>query len=76
MDVYARGQVGADRGQKARDGVELSGLLAETAARNAAQEADGVRVTRVVEDFLGRSLLDELACVEHADAFAHLPDDA
>ena len=37
------GQVGADRRQEAGDRVELAAVLAQPAARDAAQQADGVR---------------------------------
>ena len=48
-------------------------ILAHAAARNAAQEADGVRVPRVLRaPCSAGALLDERAGVEHADAVAHL----
>ena len=75
VDVDACGQVDADRRQEAGDGVELAAVLADPAAGDAAQQADGVRVARVLEDLLGRAFLDELPRVEDADAFARLPDD-
>ena len=73
---HARRQVRADRRQVARDRVEAAAVLAHAAARDAAQEADGVRMPRVVQHLLGRALLDHLAGVEDADLGAHLADHA
>ena len=60
-DEDAAGQHRADRRQEAGDRVELAAVLAEPAARDAAEQADGVGVPRVLEDLLGRPFLDELA---------------
>ena len=51
----ARGQLAEVR-QEARNRVEPTVVLADAAARDAAQEADGVRVTRVVEHRRRRGL--------------------
>ena len=51
-------------------------VLAHAAARDAAQEADGVRMARIVQHLLGAALLDHLAGVQHADLRAHLADHA
>ena len=75
VDVDAGGQVDADRRQEAGDRVELAAVLAHATARNAAQQADGVRVAGVLEDLLGGAFLDELPRVEDADALAGLADD-
>ena len=58
------------------DRVEPAAILPHAPARNAAEEADRVRVTRILEDGLHRSLLDEATGVEDADPGAHLRDDA
>ena len=70
------GQIRADRGQVARDRVQSAVILAHAAARDAAQQADGVRMPRIVQDLLGRAFLDHLARVEHPDPRAHLADHA
>ena len=70
------GDLGPEARQEARDRVEPAVVLADAAARDAAQQADRVRVARVLEDRLDRALLDEPAGVEHADAVAHLRDHA
>ena len=70
------GIVGAEARQEARDRVEPAVVLADAAARDAAQEADRVRVARILEHRLDRAFLDEPAGVEHADAVAHLRDHA
>ena len=59
-------EVGPDRRQEARDRVELAAILAKPTAWDAAEQADGVRVTGIVEDLLGLPFLDELARVQHA----------
>ena len=51
-------------------------ILSDTAARDAAEETDGVRMPRILEDRLDRAFLDEPARVEDADARAHLRDHA
>ena len=50
--------------------------LVGVAARDAAQQPDGVRMARVVQDLERRPLLDELAGVQHPDAVAHPGDHA
>ena len=47
-------------------------ILADASSRNAAQQADGVGMTRILQDDIDRPLLDEAARVEHADRVAHL----
>ena len=68
--------LGAEARQEAGDRVEAALVLADAAARNAAQEADRVRVPRILEHRPDRPLLDEPARVEDADAAAHLRDHA
>ena len=51
-------------------------ILAHAAAWNATEESDRVRVPRILQHVLDGSFLDESARVEHADAIAHLRDDA
>ena len=68
--------LGAEAREEAGDRVEPAVILAHAAARDAAQQADRVRVTRVLEHVLDRALLDEPPGVEHADAIAHLRDHA
>ncbi len=50
-------------------------ILAHTPPRDAAQQPDRVRVTRVFEHGLGVALLYKPPRVEDAEAAAHLPDD-
>jgi hypothetical protein len=71
----AAGQVGAEAGEEPGNRVQRRLVLAHAAARDAAEEADGVRVPRVAEDLLCDALLDEAAGVEDAYALAHLRDD-
>ena len=73
---HAARQIGADRRQVAGDRVQAAVILAHAAARDAAQQADGVGVPRIVQHLLGSALLDHLAGVQHADARAHLADHA
>jgi len=54
----------------------LPWVLPRAAARNAAQQADRVRVARVVQHLLDRSFLDEPARIKDPDAVAHLGDHA
>ena len=61
--------------KEAGDRVERGLVLADASARDGAEEADGVRVARVVEDLLGGAFLDQATRVEHADSLAHLRDD-
>ena len=63
-------------GRRARDRVEPALVLAHAGPWQAAQQADGVGVARVLEDVAGRALLDQPPGVEHADAVAHVGDDA
>jgi len=72
----AGGQRRADQGQGARDRVEAALALGGAAARQAAQEADGVRVLRVVEHLAGDALLHDAARVHDADAVAGAAHDA
>jgi hypothetical protein len=65
----------AGRRKKPRDRVQPTSILALTSAGDAAEEPDGVGVTRVLEDLARRPLLHELAGVEDADPIAHLGDD-
>ena len=76
VDEDASGELGAELRQEAGDRVEPAVVLADAAARDAAEQADGVRVPRVLEDRLDGTLLDEPAGVEDADAVAHLRDRA
>ena len=63
-------QLGADQRQRAGDRVEAAlGLVGPTTGQ-AAEQADGVGMLRVVEDLGRRALLDDLAGVHHADAIA------
>ena len=62
--------------QEARDRVEAAVFLACPRRGNAAQQADRVGVAGIVEDRLGRPLLDQLAGIQDADALAHLRDHA
>ncbi len=71
----AAGKVGARRRQEAGNGVEPAVVLPLPAPRNAAEQADRVRVARVVEQRPRRAFLDQLPRVEHSDAVAHLRDD-
>ena len=72
----AAGELRAEAREEAGDRVEPAVILADAAARDAAQEADRVRVARILKHRLDRAFLDEPARVEHADARAHLRDDA
>ena len=74
VDEHAGRQVGPELRQEARDGVQPLLVLADAAARQAAQQADRVGMARVVEDVVDGALLDEAAGVEHAHAVAHLGD--
>ena len=74
VDVDAGGQLGAERRREPRDRVEPLAVLAHAAAWDAAQQPDGVRVPRVVEDRVDRALLDQPPGVQHADAVAHPRD--
>ena len=72
----AAGELRSERWEEARNRVQPAVVLANASTRDAAQQADGVRMARVLEDRLDRALLDESPGVEHADAVAHLRDDA
>ena len=62
------------RRQEAGDRVQPPVVLALTAARDAAQQPDRVRVARLVEHLLAGALLDQFAGVQHPDPVAHLGD--
>ena len=64
----------AELGQEAGDRVEPPVILAYASARNAAQQADRVRVARVAEHRVDRTLLHQSSCIEHADPVTHLRD--
>ncbi len=74
MDEDARREVCPNGRQEARDRVELAPVFPEPTARDAPEQADGVGVPRIMEDLLGRPLLDEFPRVENADVRARLPD--
>ena len=82
--VHERAAVGEDAPgdrcpelwEESRDGVQPPGVLADAATRDAAQQADGVRMARVLEDGLDGPFLDEAPPVQHADPVAHLRDHA
>ena len=73
---HAARELDAERRQEAGDRVEPAVVLAHASARDAAQEADRVRVARVAEHRVDRAFLDQPTCIEHADAVAHLRDHA
>ena len=75
VDEHAGRQMRAELREQSRDGVEALAVLARAAARDAAQQPDGVRMARTLEDRPDRALLDEPPGVEHADAVAHPRDD-
>ena len=56
----AAGKVGARRRREAGNGVEAAVVLPLPASRNAAEQSDGVRVARVVEQRPRRAFLDQL----------------
>jgi hypothetical protein len=66
--------VGPEIGQEARDRVEPGDVLAQAATRDAAEEADRVRVPWVTQNALRLSLLDDPTGVQDADAVAHASD--
>ena len=72
---HAAGQLLPHVRHEAGNRVEPAVILADAAARHAAQQADRVRMARVGEHRRRPPLLDEPPGVEHADAVAHLPDD-
>ena len=74
VSEHAAGELGAEAGEKAGDGVQSAMVLAHATARDAAKQPDGVRVARILEDRLDRSLLDEASRIEHADPGTHLGD--
>ena len=76
VDEHAPGELDAELRQEAGDRVEPAVVLADAAARDAAEQTDGVGVPRVLEHRLDGTLLDEPAGVEDADAVAHLRDRA
>ena len=69
-------ELDAERRQEARDRVQAAVVLADAPARYAAKQANRVRMARVLENGLHRSLLHEASGVEHADPVAHLRDHA
>src|SRR5262245_53353339 len=75
VDVYARRQGGADLRQRARNGEQWALGLAHAVAGQALQQPERVRMAGPLEDLDGIALLDDLACVHHADPVAHRPDD-
>src|SRR6185436_5978773 len=62
--------------EEARDRVEPPVVLAAPRAWDEAQQTHRVRMPRLAQDLGDIAVLDELAGVEHADAVAHLADDA
>ena len=72
----AAGEVHSERWEEPRNRVQPAVVLANPSARNASQQPDGVRMAWVLQDRLDRPLLDESSGVQHADAVAHLRDDA
>ena len=76
VDEHAGRQVRADLRQVARDGREGALRLADAVARQRPEEAERVRVLRMLEDCLRVALLDDLAGVHDADPVTHRPDDA
>ena len=64
----------AERRQRAGDRLQGCVGLVHAEARHAAQQPHGVRVPRVGEDLLGRSLFDEPPGVQDADALAEAHD--
>ena len=76
VDEDAGRQVRADLRQVAGDRRQRALRLADPAARERPEEAEGVWVLGVLEDCGGVALLDDLARVHHPDPVAHRPDDA
>src|SRR5258708_34767028 len=64
----------AGSGQETGDCVEAAVVLALAGLRYAPEQADRVRVARLLEDLPGRALLHQFAGVHHADAVTHLGD--
>ena len=76
VDEDAAGQLAPSCGRKPGIVSSRPWSFADAAARDAAEQADGVRVPRVLEHGLDGPLLDEPARVEDADAVTHLRDRA
>ena len=76
IDEHAGRQVRADLRQVARDRRQRPLGLAHAAARERAQQPEGVRMLRIGEDGRRVAFLDDLAGVHHADPIAQRPDDA
>ncbi len=72
----AAGERRAELRQVAGDRVEPVPILAQAASRNAAQEADRVRVPRLGEHRLRFPLFDQAPGVQDSDPLAHPPDHA
>ena len=70
------GELGPDAWKESRDRVQPTVILPHATARDTAEQADRVRVTRVLEDRVDEPLLDETAGVQHAHARTHLRDHA
>src|SRR5438876_477558 len=68
--------LGSESREKARDCVEPAVVLPHAAARYAAEQRDGVRVARILEDRLDGPLFDEAPRVEDPHPGAHLGDHA
>ncbi len=68
----AAGKLSAEGRQEAGNRVEPAVVLADASTRDAAQQADRVRMARVLEDRLDRAFLDEAPGVEHAHAVEHI----
>ena len=76
IDEHAGRQVRADLRQVAGDRRQRPLRLADAVARQRPQQAERVRVLRVLEDRRRVALLDDLAGVHHPDPVAQRPDDA
>ena len=72
---YAALQNTAQGRQRACDGLQRAIALAPPPRRQAAQEADSVRMARVVEDVCRGAFLDQRTGVKDADAVAQFGDD-
>src|SRR5258706_4030335 len=64
----------AGSGQETGDRIEAAMVLALAGLRYAPEQADRVRVARLLEDLPGRALLHQLAGVHHAKPVTHLGD--
>ena len=72
---HAPRELGAEAGEEAGNRVEPPMILPDAASRDAAKEADRVRVARIAEHGLDRPLLHEAPRVEDSDARTHRRDD-